>query len=351
MRKIWYSLLFVNLTLVSCVDIQKSQIEKQAIEAFRKSYDKDNNIKVDNIKTVFYTQNMCILHAEDNDVNAPNNVEYLFITQDGKSYEAFQDLSEDSVFVSEPTLKKISKGTMYENMDFAEAIFFRAAHYINSYGKEVGSDNRDFWLRIPMKTGFWELCDNIDEFGDKTSGKYLRLIGKGTYNDNYTKDGSLLALLFINKQLKISLRLVEKEKGIVEGFGGQVKFKDGDGEIHEIPFLGLSSKEYSVFDVEGKKQKEFKEMIEKEGILSGIATQGGGLFEPNKTHFKFTFNLNGLKKALSYLVPNLAKDTMQSDETDAEDDYYEEEIDSENEIEPVQITREDESDSIPDQIY
>lgn len=315
-----YSLLFVSLTLVSCVDTQKSQIEKQAIDAFQKSYDKDNNIKVDKIKTMFYTQNLCILHVEDNDVNAPNNVEYLFFMQDGKSYEAFQDLSEDSVFVSEPTLMKIKRGTIYENLDFAEATFFRAAHYINSYGREIGNDNRDFWLRIPMKTGFWELCDNVDEFGDKTSGKYLRLIGKGTYSNKYNKDGKLLAMLFINKKFEIELRLVEEEKGIVD-FGGHVKFKDGDGEIHEIPFLGLGSKEYSVFDIEGKKQEEFKDMIEKEGVLSGIAAQGGSLFNPNKTHYKFKFYLDGLKKAMKYLNPN-----------NSDYNYDEDEIESENSI-------------------
>lgn len=323
MEKILYSLLFCCLALVSCSEMQKSQIEEQAIETFKLSYGEDKNAKFDNFKTVFYTQNLCILHIEDNNSYAPKEIEYLFFTQDGKSYEAFQDLSKDSVFVSEPTLKKISKGTIYEKQDFAKATFFRATHYIYSYGREVGNHNTDFVLPITLETGLWELCDNVDDFGDKTSGKYLRLIGKGTYSDNTTTDGKLLAILFVERDFVVSLRLIKHEKGIVESFGGFIKFKDNDGVIHDIPFLGLSSNDYKVFDVQGKKDKEFRKIIEKEGVLSGIATQGGSLFEPNETKYKFKFFLNGLEKAMYYLNPRSVVDDSESENSIVTDEEIE----------------------------
>lgn len=70
------------------METQKSEIEKQAIEAFKMSYAKEKDAIFEKYKTVFYTQNLCIMHIEDNNVNAPNKVEYLFFIQDGKKYEA-----------------------------------------------------------------------------------------------------------------------------------------------------------------------------------------------------------------------------------------------------------------------
>ena len=125
MRKFLYTLLFFSMAFVSCVNTPKSEIEKQAIETFKMSYAKEiKDAEFESFKTVFYTQNLCILHIEDNSLNAPKKYEYLFFTQDGSNYEALQNLSQDSIFVSENTLKKISKGKIYENLDYEKAIFF-----------------------------------------------------------------------------------------------------------------------------------------------------------------------------------------------------------------------------------
>ncbi len=183
MKKFLYTLFFLSMAFVSCVDTQKSEIENQAIETFKKSLLEDSkDVTFENIKTVFTSKNLCIINADISGIKGLNKIEYLFLTLDGKNYEAFQDLNDDSVFVSESTFNKICKGTIHDNEDYATAILFRSVVYINSNGREVGNHNTDFFINSPLKTGLWEICATADEFGDLTDKKCLRLVGKGTYS-------------------------------------------------------------------------------------------------------------------------------------------------------------------------
>lgn len=201
MRKFLYSLFFVSLTLASCVETPMSKLESQAIETFKASFislvDDNKDVQFDNIKTVFSSKNLCIINADISGVKEIKKIEYIFLTLDGKNYEAFQDLYQDSVFVSESTFNKIRKGTIYENQDYETAILFRSVDFINTDGTEVGNHNRDFYINSPLKTGGWEIWDFTDEFGEKTGEKCLRLIGKGTYSNDYVHEKILHAALYV----------------------------------------------------------------------------------------------------------------------------------------------------------
>ena len=339
MRNLVYSLIFVSLALVSCIETPTSQLEKQAIESFKASFSKsvgdDKDAKFENIKAVFSSDNLCIIHADLKaksglDVNIPNKIEYLFITQDGKSYEAYQDLSDDSVYVSEPTLKNISKGMIYENLDFEGATFYRAAIYTNNYGREVGTHKTDFTINIPIKTRLWEICYAVDEFGDKADGKFLRLTGKGTFSEDDETNEKLIAYLFVNKEEDIVLRLVENGTKVTKPWGVTIKFKDGEGKTHEIPFTGLSSGDLRPSSMEKNSKDEFRKMIEKEGVLSAIAVTGGGMFSTKKT-YKFKFNLDGFEKAMLFLQSGNNQNRNQYDNSESDDEDIDSEVEDVNE--------------------
>ena len=338
MRKILCSLLILSLTFMSCMETQKSQIEKQAIEAFKSFYNTEKDAEFVNIETVFSTENLCIIHADVKNV-VPNKVEYLYLLQDGKFYEAFRDLNKDSIYVCESTLKEIGKGTIYENLGFEEAIFYRAALYINNVGREVGNHNTDFFIHIPIETGLWEICDVVDEFGDMVSRDCLRLTGKGTFSNDYKTNESLIALLFVDIFNNISLRLIENGKKVVEEVG-DLKIKDCEGGIHKIYFSKTSSGEFEPYSIERK--MELREIIQKEGEITAIAEVGGGLFPSGKTTYKFKFKLDGLKKAMRYIQPSKVSETDQDEEL--ESDY--DELDSGMESESV--NEEDIKFSIPE---
>jgi len=300
--------------------IDNSEIEKQAIETFKKSVLEDSkDATFDKIKTVFASKNLCILNADISGLKGLNKVEYLFITLDGKNYEAFHDLNDDSIFVSEPTFNKISKGTIYENQDYATAILFRSVRYMNTNGREVGNHNKDFIINSPLKTGLWEISDIEDEFGDKTGGKCLRIIGKGTYSSDYESDTRLLALLFVYKNGFVNIQLY-KDKKIVDDFSERLKIKDGEGDVHEIHF---SSDRLGQIEPSSKVDKiEFADIIEKEGMLSAIAKESKFLnFAYSNKTYNLKFNLDGLEKAMKYLKHN-----------SSDYNYDEDEIESENSI-------------------
>lgn len=303
MKKCLYLLLSLSLSFLSCNNIQQSEIEKLAIEAFKKSVlENSKDVTFDNIKTVFTSKNLCIINADISGVKDLNKVEYLFLTVDGKDYEAFHDLNDDSIFVSESTFNKISKGTIYENQDYATAILFRSVRFINAFGREVGNHNIDFIINSPLKTGLWEICDMADEFGDITGRKCLRIIGKGTYSSDYESDIRLIAFLFINENGNVSLRL-SKDNKIIDDFSGDIKIKDGEGVVHEIHF---SSDRLGQIEPSNKVGKiEFGDIIEKEGLLSAIAKESTffNFAYSNKT-YNFKFNLDGLKNAMKLLKPN-----------------------------------------------
>ena len=308
MKKCLYLLFSISLTFVCCNNqkskIDNSEIEKQAIETFKKSVLEDSkDATFDKIKTVFTSKNLCILNADISGLKGLNKVEYLFITLDGKNYEAFHDLNDDSIFVSEPTFNKISKGTIYENQDYATAILFRSVIYMNTNGREVGNHNKDFIINSPLKTGLWEISDIEDEFGDKTGGKCLRIIGKGTYSSDYESDTRLLAFLFVYKNGFVNIQLY-KDKKIVDDFSERLKIKDGEGDVHEIHF---SSDRLGQIEPSSKVDKiEFADIIEKEGMLSAIAKESKFLnFAYSNKTYNLKFNLDGLKNAMKFLNPNV----------------------------------------------
>ena len=303
MKKFFYTLSFLCIAFVSCVDTQKSEIETQAIETFKNSILEDSkDASFDKIKTVFTSKNLCIINAEINGIKELNKVEYLFLKFDGKEYEAFHDLNDDSIFVSEPIFNKISKGTIYENQDYATAILFRSVRYMNSNGREVGNHNKDFFINSPLKTGLWEIGDIADEFGDITGGKCLRIIGKGTYSSDYESDVRLIALLFIYKNGLVNMQLY-KDKKLIDGISGNIKIKDGEGDVHEIHFR---SDQFGQIEPSSDADKvEFGDIIEKEGMLSAIAKESKFLnFAYSNKTYNFKFNLDGFKKAMNFIRPS-----------------------------------------------
>ena len=309
MRKIFITIILMSFVIVSCVETSMSKLEKQAIETFKTSFgilgEDGQEVQFDNLKTVFLSNNLCILNADVSSNKGTNKVEYLFLTLDGKNYEAYQNLDVDSIFVSESTFNHICKGTIYENQDYATAILFRSINHINAYGREVGNHKTDFFINSPLKTGAWELCGVVDEFGDVADGKCLRLVGKGIYSTEDEDDEKLLALLFVGDNGNSCYLKLIKNDSYVFKFFTEIKIKDGDGEVHEISFEDING-DGSIVPYWNKGYQEFRAILDKEGVLSALAdVSSGGLFSSSsRCTYKFKFNLRGFKNAMRFLQPN-----------------------------------------------
>ena len=303
MKHLLWSIL-VSFALISCSKSPSSKLEGQAKDSFKTSLSEltENNkdTKIESINTVFSNDSLCILHIDVKEkngigVDVTTKVEYLFLSQGGKYYEAFQLLNEDSVYVSEPTLKKISKGTIYENLDYANAILYRTAMYMNTSGREVGNHDAEVKIPIPNGTGLWELDSFNDEFGNKTDDKYLRLIGKGQFSNSAATNADLTVLLFVDAE-RISLRFVEYNTHVVKEDMEicDIKIKDCQGVVHELNMWAESDGYIVPFNTQ---KEDFRKIIEKEGEISVIAEIG----EYSISKYQFKLNLDGLKKAMTFL--------------------------------------------------
>lgn len=196
---------------------------------------------------------------------------------------------------------------------FVSLTFFSCVNK-NKPEKDVSSHTSESEMET-AETGLWELCDVKDEFGDIIGEKCLRLLGNGTYSSEYENEKKLIAFLFVYQDNSIKIRLIKEGSKPVNDFSGHIKIKDGDGDVHDIYFsydnLGQIEPRF------GKEsESEFREIVQKEGVMSAIAVENGFL-NPNKKTYHFKFNLNGFKKAMKYL-PSYVNDTNQYDESESD---------------------------------
>lgn len=314
MNKFLCILFVASLALASCNE--KNNFESLAKDTFKKTYydriEDDKNVSVENIKTVYSNDSLCILHVDIkgvlDDVKLNNGVkleinhklEYVLYSYEGKLYDGYHSLDDDSVFVSKATLDKISKGTITENLDYDIALLYRSVMYLNSNGKEVGNPDADFYLPIPTGTGLWELDAYVDEFGDKTSDKYLRLRGRGTFSNSAATNEKLVVYLFTDKDTTSThFRFVEYGSSVVKNEDiCYMKIKDSYGDIHEIKFYCNENGNLFPAYYDENAAKELRGIIGNEGEISVSAEMDGGY---SKSKYKFKLKLDGFKKALELI--------------------------------------------------
>lgn len=311
-KKIYHLFLAVCLAFVSCIENPAAKLESQAKDNLAtniKDVAKDNeDVKIENIKTVYSSDSLCILHydikgkmgigiSDGKDFDITLSAEYIFLSRDGKLYEATQLLSEDSVYVSKATLEKFKKGKIYEKLSYDDAIMYRTILYVNARGKEVGNKDAEVNIPNPMGTGLWELDVYNDEFGEPTNDKYLRLTGKGNFSNSAATGESLRVHLFVDKD-GMNFRFIEYDSSVVKETGFCfLKIKDAKGEVHNLTFH--CSDEGYILPYSEEVTEELKKIVEMEGVMS-VNAEIPSEYSSGST-YQFKLNLDGYAKAMSLL--------------------------------------------------
>lgn len=229
------------IIMMSCS--KASKLEGEAKEAMNQTFHevaKDaSSLKLSNVNAIYSNDSLCIIHL---DVTAKNGLgiestskmEYIYLVSDGKKYESYQELGSDSIYLTNESFEKIKKGKIYENLPYEAALYYRAATFLNNQGRAVGDKAREQEVRIavPTGTGAWEIHNYKDEFGEEGSGKYLTLMGKGTFSNSATTGSRMSAVLFVSKSGGMSFRLVEYDSSIVKSDDYyECKIKDSEGDV------------------------------------------------------------------------------------------------------------------------
>lgn len=310
---------------------QKSKLESEAEEVMNQTFHKvakdPSSVKIDNVKTAFCSDSLCIIHLDLSAKNgfgldSKSQFEYIYLVSDGKKYESYQELNRDSVYLTNETFEKEKIGKIYEKLSYEEAMYYRAVILINNQGRAVGDNFGEKELRIPVPTGtgLWEIHNFSDEFGEETGGKYLSLTGKGTFSNSATTNSELSVIMFVTQDA-VSFKFLEYGSQLVKGeeyFTMRIKnskgniqeirlFNDEDGNIRN---LIINSKEAPTGDLielmllcekdddeapDGN--KILRNILGNEGIISCYAEMG----EYSKSKYIFKLDLTGFNKAIKFL--------------------------------------------------
>lgn len=312
MKKVLSLFCIASLAFVSCSENPAAKLESQAKEnlatTIKNATDDSKDVKVENIRTVYSNDSLCILRydikgkmgiglSDGKDFDVTLNAEYIYLSSNGKIFDATQLLSDDSVYVSKNTLDKIKKGKIFEKLSYDDAIRYRAIMYVNSNGKEVGNKDAEVSLVNPLGTGLWELDAYEDEFGEPTKDKYLRLTGKGNFSNSAATGESLRVHLFADKK-GMNFRFVEYDSSVVKESGiCKMKIKDANGDVHNLDFI--CTKDGYIYPFSEGEAKELREIVELEGVMS-VSAEISDEYSSRST-YQFKLYLDGYKKAMSLL--------------------------------------------------
>lgn len=293
------------LILTACSQSQKTSSEaRTSMEALVKELAKNpESVKIDNVNAVYQNDSLSILHFDFTAKNglgmeSTDKMEYIYLIQGDKKYEAIHELAADSVYVDNPTWEKNRKGNIYENLEYDAALRYLAAIFINGNGRVVGDKARENEVKIevPTGTGAWELKRYSDSFGEETDDKYLVLMGDGVFSNSATTNSNLKVVFFIDGN-GFSFRLFEYGSSPVKDDDATyvTRIKDSEGNVHDFRLWnsGQSGQIGSFYNRTEDYQK-IVDILKKGGdiiVLMNYSKYG-------QSDYRFKLNVDGFEKAM-----------------------------------------------------
>lgn len=303
MKKLLISSFALSVLLLSSCSNKAKELQEEAQKAMPQLfYDiaKDpSSVKIANSNTVFSNDSLCIIHfnlTAKNGLGIENStrMEYIFIQSGENKYEAYQALDADSVYQDDKTFEKKRVGTIYERLSYEDALYYRAAIAANNTGRVVGDKAGDekVEIKMPTGTGFWQLGSYIDEFGDETPNKYLRIGGKGVFSNSATTGSRMTAYLVVDRK-DVSFRFIEYDSYLVKNDDTcKMKIKDSDGDVHEVEFYNSRDGQMTTYY-----DTTIKEILKKGGVITISAEMGNY----SKSKYLFKMDVSGYEKAYEFI--------------------------------------------------
>ncbi len=167
--------------------------------------------------------------------------------------------------------------------------------------KEISSEIEE---NEPKPIGLWEINNYTDEFGEKSSEKFLLLSGEGEFSNSATSGSRMTALLFVSKSERVWIRLIEYDSYIVKNDNRyECKIKDSEGIVHD--FLLHNEEEYGDMYIyeesyeNTEKESDFISILKKGGIVTFSIKEKYAYSTPDKYLFKM--DVTGFEEAFKQL--------------------------------------------------
>lgn len=307
MRNLTACLVTIAVLLLSACSqsVKTSSEAKTSMEALVKELAKNpESVKIENVNAIYQNDSLSILHFDFTAKNglgmeSTDKMEYIYLIQGGKKYEAIHELAADSIYLDNPTWEKNRKGNIYENLDYDAALRYLAAIYVNGNGRVVGDKAREQEVKIavPTGTGAWELKRYSDSFGDETNDKYLVLTGDGVFSNSATSNSDLKVVFFIDED-SFSFRLFEYGSSPVKDDDAAyvTRIKDSEGNVHD--FRLFNAGQSGQIGTYGKdRYDEIVDILNKGGEITVLMSYNNY----SQSDYRFKLNVDGFNKAISHV--------------------------------------------------
>ena len=303
--------LFITLVFFACTP--KDKLQRRAISDAKNMIEKmakepvnfDSDIRLEDIKPVYGSDSLCILFLKikhQNLIGMDINQRIEFVHFGNRWFYHFPDEKDAPIYLTNEFFEKNKKGKIYENFKYDNAIYYRAALYLNKLSKEDS-------LLIPLRTGLWELDNYTDDSPKQTGSNYLLLRscdGVG-FCDNVSAGD------WIPKKSEEQAELiVDKDEICFRILGGaslwlwnnSVCFiESSNGELYGPWPVSEKNKMFDKRIVPSKNKKDMYDkirlLLEEEGIIT--VTFQHSLIMRGTQKYKFKMNLVGYKEASRFL--------------------------------------------------
>ena len=309
MRKVsFYFFALVVTLLTACSQSGKTSSEaKTSMEAIVKELARNpESVKINNVNAIYENDSLTILHFDFTAKNglgieSTDKMEYVYLIQGEKKYEAIHEIGSDSVYISTPTWGKIRKGNIYENLDYDGAMRYLAANFIKENGRVVGDKSReqDVKISVPTQTGAWKLKNYSDDFGEPTENKYLVLMGDGVFSNSATSNSQLRVVFFIDGD-SFSFRLFEYGSSPVKDDDRvyTTRVKDSEGVVHDFRLWNSGqSGQIGPMSLSSEDYNKMLDILKKGGEI--IVTMKYSSY--SDSDYRFKLDVDGFANAIKYV--------------------------------------------------
>ena len=293
--KSFFVCLLIAIALTACTKkdrlLSKAKTDaKEMIEKMAKDPDNfDKDIRLEDITPVYESDSLCILYLKikhQNILGMDVNQKFEFVHFGNQWFYHSPDDNDAPVYLTKEFLEENKKAKIYENYEYDDAIYYRAALYYNKMSED-GS------LYIPLKTGLWELENNEDDSKIALEGNHLVLRSYESMKDGKKNNDKVELIVSKNDiyiRTSISLWFWRNCTCVIKHSNGM---SYGPWSIHEKDKRIVPSKNKK--DINDK----IRYLLEEEGTMT--ITIQHSLFGGDTRKYVFNMNLDGYKEASSFL--------------------------------------------------
>lgn len=269
----------------------KEMIEKQAMDPANFKSD----IRLDEITPVYGSDSLCILYLNVKlknilGIEVTERAEFVHFG-DYWFMHTPDDKDETTVFLPKESFSEERKGKMYENYQYDDAIYYRAALCLNKM-------NNDGDLNIPIETGMWELNNHKNSYNDNTGTNYLSLESFSCIEEK-SKDDVKAEIIVDNNEIYFVLWKKLLGSYSKSSYYGNISVIIEDSEGFKYGPWTFRNADKGIIPSKSKKEiiEEMKHIFEKESIIT-VSIHEDGIWRRN---IKFKMNLAGYNNAKRHL--------------------------------------------------